>query len=406
MSTVVAKKIVKFICVGVDIKKTGQSNKFYNMTENGDGTFTVEYGRVGEAHTTTKTYPIKDWDKKYKEKLRNEYTDVTELAEVKEVSVIKSNAQTEADKVLTLLQSFAKGSISKEYLVSSTQVTQKQVDKAQSIIDSLASLLKEKKITQKDVNDLFLDLYKTIPRKMEDVRSHILKVTPSISETDVKWALKKNSEEQELLDRMAGQVLLKESSGAQKGLADSLGVQLDLVTDNTVIERIKQLMGDDKNRLVRLWSVNNEKTFKKLLIWPDTKEEEFFHGSRNENWFNIVQSGLMIKPAGVHHTGSMFGNGVYFADKAKKSIGYTSINNSYFARGTSNTAFLAVYAVKLGRSMEVKKHTSECYNFNKDVINKKGYDSVFALKGADLVNNEYIAYDPAQSSIKYLIEFK
>ena len=45
------------------------NNKFYNMEEVGDGTFKVEYGRVG-AEPTRLTYQMYDWDKKYREKLK------------------------------------------------------------------------------------------------------------------------------------------------------------------------------------------------------------------------------------------------------------------------------------------------------------------------------------------------
>jgi hypothetical protein len=41
------------------------------------------------------------------------------------------------------------------------------------------------------------------------------------------------------------------------------------------------------------------------------KERLYWHGSRNENWFNIMQTGLLIRPSGAVHTGSMFGDGIY-----------------------------------------------------------------------------------------------
>lgn len=403
MSTVVTKKVAKLICVGVDIRETGQSNKFYNMLDNGDGTFTVEYGRVGSTKTT-QTYPMKDWDKKIREKLKHGYADVTELSEVKEVSVAKT-VDSEGDKLLTLLQSFAKGSIAKEYLVSSSQVTQKQVDKAQELIDTLANVLNDPKVIQKDVNNLLLDIYKTIPRKMQDVRSHILQVT-NLTADEIKWAKTKSAEEQELLDRMAGQVLLKETSNTQKGISEAMGISVSLVTDNSIIDHIKTFMADDKNRIVRVWEIKNENSYKKLSIWPETKIDLLFHGSRNENWFNITQSGLLIKPAGVHHAGSMFGNAVYFANKARKSIGYTSINNSYWAKGNSNTAFLALYEVKCGNKFDIYKHESYCYNLDQKFLDIKKCQSVHAHAGQSLLNDEIMIYEHTRCSIKYLIEFK
>ena len=54
------------------------NNKFYEMQENGDNTFTVYYGRIG-ANKTTRTYSIHQWDKKYKEKIRKGYRDLSNL---------------------------------------------------------------------------------------------------------------------------------------------------------------------------------------------------------------------------------------------------------------------------------------------------------------------------------------
>ena len=56
-------KVCKLIYVAINDGKTAsrhqakQSNKFYDMTENVDGTFTVAYGRV-DASRTEKVYPM------------------------------------------------------------------------------------------------------------------------------------------------------------------------------------------------------------------------------------------------------------------------------------------------------------------------------------------------------------
>ena len=44
------------------------NNKYYEMTWEGGTTFTVKYGRV-ELTETTMSYPISQWDKKYREKV-------------------------------------------------------------------------------------------------------------------------------------------------------------------------------------------------------------------------------------------------------------------------------------------------------------------------------------------------
>jgi poly [ADP-ribose] polymerase len=41
---------------------------------------------------------------------------------------------------------------------------------------------------------------------------------------------------------------------------------------------------------------------------------------------------------------------------------------------------------------------------SKKVLDKEGFDSVFAKGGADLRNNEYIVYNSAQCTVSHLIE--
>lgn len=48
--------------------------KFYEMTENGDGTFGVRYGAIGSPGTTT-SYPMSKWNTKYNEKRRKGYVE-------------------------------------------------------------------------------------------------------------------------------------------------------------------------------------------------------------------------------------------------------------------------------------------------------------------------------------------
>jgi poly [ADP-ribose] polymerase len=100
----------------------------------------------------------------------------------------------------------------------------------------------------------------------------------------------------------------------------------------------------------------------------------------------------------------MFGDGIYFADKAQKSIGYTSLRGSYWAKGGGDKAYLALFEVHLGNQKEILHHDSSCYSLSDKVLKKEGYDSVFAKGGADLRNNEFIVYKPEQCTITHLVE--
>ena len=45
-----------------------------------------------------------------------------------------------------------------------------------------------------------------------------------------------------------------------------------------------------------------------------------WHGTKNENIMSILLKGLMIKPPQANHTGSLFGEAIYFADTFTKSL--------------------------------------------------------------------------------------
>ena len=64
--------MIKLICV-----TENNNNKFYYMEDLNNGSFKVTYGRVGATETVI-TYPISLWDKKYNEKIKKGYIDVSE----------------------------------------------------------------------------------------------------------------------------------------------------------------------------------------------------------------------------------------------------------------------------------------------------------------------------------------
>ena len=82
---------------------------------------------------------------------------------------------------------------------------------------------------------------------------------------------------------------------------------------------------------VKAWRIRNRRTeerFDRFCQQEQLSEghgiDHLFHGSRTENFWSIVTNGLLINPdCGVQRTGSMFGNGTYFAPLVQKSLGYT-----------------------------------------------------------------------------------
>lgn len=386
------------------------NNKYYDMTPHGDS-WTATYGRIGSS-SQTRIYPISQWNSKYNEKVKKGYVDQTDLVQ----DLISTEKPTQSEyknienkviaDIVDRLQNMARKVISENYTVSSNKVTQAMVDEAQSIITGLLD------ITQVDeFNSTLLKLFTTIPRKMLSVGSYIAKDSNEFN--------KIISREQDLLDVMKGQVVQKQTIDEVKNenpindktILEHLGLVFEECSPDD-IAKIKVALGSCADKFHKAWKVTNLRTqdrFDKFVKDNGIKDVRLlFHGSRNENWWSIIQSGLVLRPTNAVITGKMFGYGIYYAPKARKSLGYTSLDGSYWARGNSNSGFMALMDVAYGKPYDVYSFDSKYYGFNYDALQKNcpGANCLHAHEGSMLRNDEIIVYKEEQCTIKYLVELR
>ena len=390
---------------------TANNNKYYNMFDNGDGTFTVKYGRVG-AYEQTRSYSISQWYKKYNEKINKGYQDVTDLqedliiVEKKKDNTYKEIQNKVVSELVDKLQSLAKATVDENYKVKANAVTQKMVDTAQELLDSLVDF----KGTVDEFNEQLIKLFTIIPRKMGNVNEYLIR--------DIDDIQYKITEEADILDTMRGQVYVKDISTQDDNdtpqndmtILEALGLEIEEVTDDE-IQMIKDLMNESKNKFRRAWKVTNIKTQKRFddfVKKENIKDTRLlFHGSRSENFWSILQTGLVLRPTNAIITGKMFGYGVYYSPHCQKSIGYTSLNGSYWARGNNHTAYMALFDVAYGVPYDVYSFESKYYNLNYENLQgfKKGANCLHAHKDKGMLrNDEIVVYKEEQMTIKYLIE--
>lgn len=400
---------------------SNNNNKYYRMLANTDGeTFTVQYGRVG-ASSQTRTYPLRDWDKKYNEKIRKGYVDQTHLMEDL-ITVVKPKVDTPEYKeienaaiaeIVNRLMLMAKKKVQQNYRVESNQVTQAMVDEAQKIIDELTTIP-----IIKPFNDTLMKLFTTIPRKMSNVNDYLAK-----SASDFARIIK---DEQDLLDVMRGQVIthsalddkqqtpddsVENSPINDKTILEAMGIVMEPVND-AEIEVIKDMLGDCKDKFYQAWRVTNLATQKRFDDFVDKENIKdvrlFWHGSRNENWWSIINNGLMIRPTNAVYTGSMFGDAIYASPTARKSLGYTSLSGSYWARGNSSSAFMALMEFHYGKPYDVYSFDSKYYSYNYKRLREDcpGANCLHAHAGSMLRNDEIVFYNVDQVTIKYLVELR
>ena len=400
-------------------------NKYYKISPNGDDTFTAEYGRVG-ATPQTKTYPMSKWNSTLSSKLKKGYVDRSDLMqEVIADSKVedKSNGVDEfgliqnlsVREIIKRLWDYANKTIQSAYSVRAEAVTQAMIDAAQEKIDYIAANYKNWSVEEfnKNLNELFI----IVPRKMKRVSGCLVS---NSSEYD-----KKLSEEQSLLDTMAGQVYKPKAKiadtdseiKASDSILQKMGITMEDVTQDEVA-RIKKAMGDSANKFYKAWRVTNletEKNYQKFTSENNIGNVKLLcHGSRNQNWFNILKMGLKIRPAGAIATGSMFGLGIYWSNPEKykggvaKSIGYTSLGG-YWTRDYQNCGFLAFFDVAIGDSVDAYSFDSKYYSYNLERLKKDNPKawSLWAHGNTSMLrNDEIIVYDDRQMTIRYLVEIR
>ncbi|GAB3969083.1 hypothetical protein GCM10028806_14500 [Spirosoma terrae] len=402
-------RTVKLIMVTAE-----NNNKYYEMYEQENGTFTVHYGRVGGTKSVA-TYPLNQWDKKFREKVAKGYVDQTHLyADKSSTTDASSIADPAVRSLMSRLMDYATQSIFQNYVVTAQQVTRKQVDTAQQLLDELAATLSQT-LDLTTYNTKLLDLFKVIPRKMGKVNQHLVTHIPQNAE-ELQKLHDQLASEQDTLDVMRSQVELNQSKTdadlPPPNLLESMNLSVEPVTDKRVLTLIKQMMGSDADKFDAAFSVRHHRTQPAFDTYVDQaknkKTQLLWHGSRSENWLSILRTGLVLRPANAVITGKMFGYGIYFADQFSKSLNYTSLHGASWANGRQKEAYLGIYEVHVGKQLEITQHAASYQQLDSDALAKldPAYDSVFAKRGASLQKNEFIVYNQSQCTVRYMVKIK
>lgn len=401
------------------VTASANNNKYYKQIPHGDS-WTAEYGRIG-ATAQKREYPMSQWDSKYREKLKKGYVDQSDLVEdlikvekpKNENPDYKEIENKAIEEIVNRLQRMARKAISENYTISSNKVTQAMIDEAQNV---LVELLHARDI--EDFNNILLRLFTVIPRKMSNVSYYLAKSKDDFS--------KIIQAEQDLLDVMKGQVVQKQVEDQNEDrdkedkkpitILEAMGLVFEECNDNDII-KIKSQLGSCADKFYNAWRVTNLKTQKRFDEFVKsegiTNRKLLWHGSRNENWWSIINSGLVLKPTNAVITGKLYGNGCYFAPKARKSLGYTSLSGSYWARGNADSGFMALMDVAYGVPYDVYDFNSKYHSLDYNGLQKfkNGANCLHAHAGASmgyssLKNDEIVVYKEDQMTIKYLVELR
>lgn len=363
-------------------------NKIFRMlsTEN---RIDVEFGHIGNK-LYKKSYPLSVWDEIYQEKIKCGYVDQTGLLNNNNVVTLKLSQTESINEVLENLRAISRQMISDNYRGNMVNVSEEAINKSKE-------LLKKLEITENvyDFNIILFELFSMIPRKMNNVIQNTAK--------DQDDFYKIIERENDLLRNL--QVLKTDS------VSPDIPIICRECTSDEITKIRSMLDTSSLRKFKRAWSVNNPEIDQKFSSYMKKnnikKTRELFHGSRSENWWSILTTKLLLQPSNVVKSGAMFGRGIYFADKADKSMGYTSIRDSRHAAGKSDKGYLAIYEVATGHEYDVKIWKSSMTDLNESsfIREHKDCNSLHAHAGVNLINDEYIVYNENACRIKYFLEF-
>lgn len=408
--------------------------KYYLMTFNEDeDNFNVQYGRIGMkagefnyadgnySKDGQYEYPAPMFWIKYYEKISKGYEDKTELKDFDKQQVIKTAdgveyAPIDEEKTRKIIEHLI--SQQRDYVQRSFDLTvpfsQKAIDISKDLLSQMNALAVSD-ISDADKAQEFKSLYKelvtALPRKIYDVSNYINRV--DFVDTENENHISKVLElEQELLDNFCDiyetekQIQTPEKFSNETVLQAN-GMQAQVADFKDKFDYIMR-MGDDAHRVSQIIAITNNRT---KQAYEACKAEKgikdsgchlLWHGSRTENWWSIAKNGMSLNPNAVV-TGKAFGQGLYFAPKAHKSMGYTDMRGSYWVGGSKQTGYLALFEVAMGKPYEPTQWLSGRFSA-KDLPNNCHSTWVYPAKVKSLYNEECIVYDERQANMVALIE--
>lgn len=385
------------VAIMIRIIPSENRNMYFRMIQDSNTTFKVEMGRVGAA-PYIRYYPISVWDKMYQKKISEGYQDKTELMDVHSSYTYKEIEDDSVRELISFLQQESSMAIKSNYSVSVSEISPQMITQAEDILNQFSNdPLKD--------NSLLEQLFALLPRKMKNVADYLLP-----ADADPEQIQNVIDRETDLLRMMETQMqALPSNDSKEKTLLEEWKLSITPVNDEKELRQIKRHMGhsaDCFSKAFRVKNSNRDNAFWNYYDKHNYHKEDihyWYHGSRNMNCLSILHNGLILNPK-APKVGHMFGYGIYLAPKAKKSIGYTSLNGSFWAHGTSDKAYLFVMKTVYKSPYHVYTWTSGMKSLTKSRISP--HDAVFAHAGTSLRNDEVVIFDDAQVTLQYIIELK
>jgi len=276
-----------------------------------------------------------------------------------------------------------------------------QIDKGESILDSLSEVLSKKKKDQDKIVQLSGNFYTLIPHKFGRSRTAV--------EAAVIDNINKISEKQETLHLMRDMLNVNSKSNVlnDNGIDkkyNALGCEINAVSKDKETELKKFISKSvvskyDKFKIKNIFEI---KRAQEQLDYNTSigNDQLLFHGSAAKNWVGILSRGLLLPKSvvklGVSRTDAgWLGHGIYFGNAACTAYNYA--HSSKF-----NSRFITIACVALGKIKDYRKIT---YNLTSP---PNGYNSCHGVRAdnSEFDDDEFVVYSQNQQKLEYLVELE
>ena len=395
----------------------GRNEKFI-MEDMKNGTIKLTEGRIGITVGRYKpriSYrPLSDWDMVYQSRIARGYL-ATSTHKMGKVEVRKGKADGSLDyapvkdpKVQAFIEELAmyqKQTFDESYTVRVDNISDEMIAMGDKILKEIANRYDTMSLAE--FNNKLKLLFAVIPRRMDKLSKHLAK-----HKTDFAGIV---SDEQDLFDIMVSQVRSAEGAKTcKKTILEANDMTMRQVTDEEE-SFIRELLRDNAGKYLEAYRVTNGKTEEEFNDFTELCGLEdgdgiahLFHGTRNENIWSILTSGLKNRPPkDAVITGKAYGMGTYFAPDAIKSLGYTSRIGSKWANGNSSSGFLLICKVAVGSKDTYYDGYLGCdRSLNAEKLKQIAPGALCTWAKARYSGfrmDEVIVYQDCQSTIEYIV---
>lgn len=363
---------------------TRNINSIYIITMYTDGSTLISKGRIGAQ--LSDTWEI-GWDDEWFEnrvelKINQGFVPVRRAEQSEPTQQSEKIHRVDPNVMLLLdyIMNDANSDIQKWLDSSIGDISAAQIGDARDILQAVAAVMEERKLSTDEMIGIANRYYSTIPTVMGASSNAVNMATHLFNNMDIEF---------ERLDQLEAALSIEENDDYLEALNNPQIEWIDPMSDEYK-ETTKMIMDtQDGHRIAHLYSILIPSCYERYQACDRGKSniQMMFHGTNSEYVQHILRTGLRKPQSSAQvKSGSRFGMGIYFADKAKRSLGYSGV-------GKYRPLFLC--EVKLGTQKVLDGVDSNIVDPGEE------YDSVWGVQSYSGMD-EFIVYENGQQTIKYL----